>query len=207
IKYLARKDSKVVGLYGAGVQAEQQLVAACATAAIEKCQLYDMRANIAEAFQEKYARELGIDIQLVGGDEEVWPSADIIITASTATTPLFDGNAIPEGVHISGIGSHSPGARELDTAIIQRSKIVCDLTSACLAEAGDLMIPIQEGAFSEDQIYGELGEIVNFTKLGRQDDSEITLFKSVGLAIQDAATAKAVYDKAVAQGIGTDVDF
>jgi ornithine cyclodeaminase/alanine dehydrogenase len=207
IKYLARKDAKVIGLYGAGVQAEQQLVAACATASIEKCQLFDPRAEVAEIFQEKYARDLGIDIQLAGSAEEVWPGADILIAASTSTTPLFDGSAIPEGIHISGIGAHSPGAREFDTATIQRAKIVCDLTSACLAEAGEFIIPMQDGAFLADQIYGDLGEIVNGSKPGRENDGEITLFKSVGLAIQDAAVAKLVFEKAAAQGIGTDVEF
>jgi ornithine cyclodeaminase/alanine dehydrogenase len=207
IKYLARKDSKVLGLYGAGVQAEQQLVAACATASIEKCQLFDPRTEVAENFQEKFARELGIDIQLMSSAEEVWPGADILVAASTSTTPLFDGSAIPDGTHISGIGAHSPGARELDLATIQRAKIVCDLTSACLAEAGEFIIPMQEGAFSADQIYGDLGELVNGTKAGRESDAEITLFKSVGLAIQDAAVAKLVFDKATTLSIGTDVDF
>ena len=111
------------------------------------------------------------------------------------------------GTHINAVGAHSPAARELDAETVVRSRLVCDLTTACLAEAGDLMIPIQEDTYSQDSIHGELGELVSGRKTGRDNDREITLFKSVGLSVQDIATAHFVYEKALAQGAGTTFVF
>ena len=128
--------------------------------------------------------------------------ADVIATATTAHEPLFDGNWLSPGTHINGIGSHSPGARELDTTAIQRAKVVADQIVACLAEAGDLIIPIREGAITETHIHAQLGEIVAGLNPGREADEEITLFKSVGLAIQDVAVAVLVLEKARAAGVG-----
>ena len=111
------------------------------------------------------------------------------------------------GAHINSVGSHAPALRELDTASIQRSKVITDQTQACLLEAGDIMIPIQEGNYSADQIHGELGAVINGTTSGRENDDEITLFKSVGLAIQDLSCARLIYDLAVEGGVGTEFDF
>ena len=112
-----------------------------------------------------------------------------------------------EGTHINGIGSHTPDARELDTEIIKRSVFVGDSREACFKEAGDIMIPLQEGAITEEHFYAELGEIITGKKNGRTDDKAITLFKSNGLAIQDAATAQLIYKKALEAGRGTKVDI
>jgi ornithine cyclodeaminase/alanine dehydrogenase-like protein (mu-crystallin family) len=109
---------------------------------------------------------------------------------------------VKEGTHINGIGSHTPNARELDTEIIKRSKFIGDSKEACFNEAGDIMIPLQEGAIDKSHFHAELGQIITGDKEGRINDREITLFKSNGLAIQDAATAKLVYDRALAAGIG-----
>ena len=134
-------------------------------------------------------------------------AADIICTATSSPTPIFDGTKVREGTHINGIGSHTPKARELDTETIKRSRLVGDSREACFKEAGDIMIPLAEGAIDEGHFYAELGEVIVGEKAGRETDEEITLFKSNGLAIQDAATAKLVYDKAVASGTGTEVQL
>ena len=110
------------------------------------------------------------------------------------------------GTHINGIGSHSPDARELDTETIQRAKVVPDYAPACLAEAGDLLLPIQEGAITEDHIHADLGEVVAGLKPGRVSADEITLFKSVGLAVQDAASAARVYELARVAGVGVEIE-
>jgi ornithine cyclodeaminase/alanine dehydrogenase len=133
--------------------------------------------------------------------------ADIICAATSSPTPLFDGNKVRPGTHINGIGSHTPNARELDTAIIKRSTLVADSYEACLNEAGDIMIPIKEGAIDKSHMKAELGEVVTGKKPARTNDGEITIFKSNGLAIQDTATAKLVYDRAVAAGIGKNIDI
>jgi len=149
--------------------------------------------------------KLGLDIRPADSPARILAEADIVCTASSSSTPLFDGSLVRPGTHINGIGSHSPNARELDTAIIQRSKVVADSLEACLKEAGDIMIPLHEGAISQAHIHAELGEIVLGRKPARANPQEITLFKSNGLAIQDAATAKLVYDRARQSGIGQDV--
>ncbi|MDM7915383.1 MAG: ornithine cyclodeaminase [Candidatus Eisenbacteria bacterium] len=106
---------------------------------------------------------------------------------------------------MNGIGAHSPEARELDTETMLRSKVVVDFLPACLKEAGELMLPISDGAYDESKVHASLGEVVAGIRTARESDREITLFKSVGLAVQDAATAARVYDRARAAGVGTEV--
>ena len=127
--------------------------------------------------------------------------------ATTATTPIIDGDWVQPGLHINGIGSHAVGVRELDTKTMVKSKLVCDQVDACLAEAGDVQIPIEEGAMSADDIYGEIGELITGAKAGRESDDEITLFKSVGLSIQDISAAHYVYQRALEEGVGTEFAF
>ena len=146
-----------------------------------------------------------IEIRPADSPAQILAEADIVCAATSSSTPLFDGSLVRPGTHINGIGSHSPKARELDTAIIRRSKVVADSLEACLKEAGDIMIPLEEGAISQAHIHAELGEIVLGRKPARANAQEITLFKSNGLAIQDAAAAKLVYDRARQAGIGQDV--
>ncbi|MCK4462594.1 MAG: ornithine cyclodeaminase family protein [candidate division Zixibacteria bacterium] len=206
-KYLAREvDDQVAGIFGAGVQAKMQLWAVAVARKLSKAMVYDISSEAADRFVTEMSAKLEMEVVMVGSAEELM-AGDIICTATSSSTPLFDGEKVREGTHINGIGSHTPNARELDTTTVKRSKFVADSTEACLKEAGDLMIPIQEGALDESHIHADLGEIILGTKSGRANDSEITLFKSNGLAIQDAATAKLVYDRACESGIGTDVDL
>jgi len=130
-----------------------------------------------------------------------------IKTARLRVLLLFEGSKLREGTHINGIGSHSPDTRELDTETIKRSLLIGDSLEACTKEAGDIMIPLKEGAITESHFYAELGEIITGKKQGRTDDKQITLFKSNGLAIQDAATAKLVYQKAMEAGIGKQIEI
>ena len=205
-KYLARRDSKTVGLFGAGVQARTQLEAACTVLGIEKCKVYDLNSEASERLARELAPELGIDIASASSALEAMQS-DVVLTATTSEKPILDGRSLLDGTFVSGIGSHSPTRRELDTETIRRSKLVVDQRSASLAEAGDVIIPIKEGAITEEHIYAELGELVLGEKPGRTSDDEITVFKSVGLAIQDAATAKLVYEKAREAGVGVEVEL
>ena len=133
-------------------------------------------------------------------------TADILVTATSAYEPLFEAALLRPGVHISGIGSHLPYASEVDAGTVQRAKVVVDQMSACLAEAGDLIRPIENGAYDASQIHAEIGAIIAGAKPGREADDEITFFKSVGLAAQDVAVARVVYAKALAQGAGTELN-
>ncbi len=207
-KYLARSDrGQVAGIFGAGVQAKMQLWAMATARDLAKAFVYDVSPEATKKFIEEMGRMLDLEITAAGSPDELLEAADIICTATSSAQPIFDGNKVAEGTHINGIGSHTPNTRELDTAIIKTSRLVVDSYEACLKEAGDIMIPIQEGVIDKSHMYAELGEIITGKKPARVNNSDITLFKSNGLAVQDVATAKVVYDKAIAAGIGKQVDL
>lgn len=204
-KYLARKNkNQIVGIFGTGVQAKMQLLAMTVVRDVSKVLIYDISDEAANNFKNEMTSKIDAEIIKVKSPDEVLES-DIICAATSSPTPIFDGSKVKEGTHINGIGSHTPNARELDTQIIKRSKVVGDSEEACFNEAGDIMIPLKNGEIEKRHFYAELGEIVARKKDGRSNDSEITIFKSNGLAIQDAATAKLVYDKAKDVNIGTEV--
>jgi alanine dehydrogenase len=207
-RYLARQDARVAGVLGTGVQARTQLRAMAAVRKLESALCYSMDTPEAQkAFAHDMSQRLGIPVEVAGSAQQVIERADLLSLATTAHEPIMDGRWLKAGTHINGIGSHRPDTREIDTETVVKSKVVCDQKEACLAEAGDLIIPIREGAYSADRIYGELGELVTGKKPGRESDAEITLFKSVGLSIQDISVAHLVYQKARERGIGTEFEF
>ncbi len=206
-KYLARKDkSMTAGIFGAGVQGQTQLWAVTLASDISKAYVYDLSDEAVDKFIAAMSEKLDLDIVKADSVDKILET-DIICTATSSATPIFDGAKVKAGTHINGIGSHTPNARELDAEIIKRSKFVGDSKEACFSEAGDIMIPLKDGVINEDHFYAELGDILTGKMQARLDDNEITLFKSNGLAIQDVATAKLVYDKAVEAGIGQTVDI
>ncbi len=207
-KYLARSDKKQkAGIFGAGVQARMQLWAVALARDLAKAYVYDINEEAVRKFIEEMGVKLNMEIVKANSPSHILEEADIICTATSSPTPLFDGNKVREGTHINGIGSHTPNARELDSAVIKRAKVIADSCEACLSEAGDIIIPIQEGVIDKSHMHAELGEVIIGKKPSRVDDKEITLFKSNGLAVQDAATAKLIYDKAVQARIGAKVEL
>jgi ornithine cyclodeaminase/alanine dehydrogenase-like protein (mu-crystallin family) len=160
-----------------------------------------------KTFCEEIHKKTGIEAIPVNKPEEAVSGSDIIITATTSKNPVFKGEWLEKGVHINAIGSHTPETRELDETTIKKSKIIVDSKEATLKEAGDLIIPIKKGIISSNAIYAELGELIAGKKLGRESKDEITVFKSVGLAIQDISTAKLVYEKAVKENIGKTIEI
>ena len=207
-KHLARDDKgQVAGILGAGVQARMQLWAVAVARDLSRAYVYDVAAEAAERFVGEMSEKLDLEVIVADSPASILEHADIVCTATSSPTPLFNGEEVRAGTHLNGIGSHTPTARELDTAIVKRAKFIADSAEACLKEAGDLIIPIQEGAITEAHIHAELGEIVTGTKPARENDEEVTLFKSNGLAIQDVAAAKLVHDRARQAGIGIEVDL
>ena len=208
-KYLAKENARIAAIFGAGVQGVTQLEAICTVRNIAEVRVFDTDRKAAE----KFARETGghgpipDNVKVVDSPKDALAGADVVATATTSPTPIFDGDDLSPGVHINGVGSHAPKMRELDTKTIVRSKIVCDSVDACLAEAGDLLIPIEEGAFKESDIYGGLADVISGKLPGRKDDEEVTLYKSVGLAFQDAVTALHTYEKAKSEGLGVEFEF
>ena len=169
--------------------------------------VYDLKKNVAKDFKKEIESELGIDVEIVESGDDLLSNTDIVVAATTSTTPLFSGNKVVEGTHISSIGAHAPDARELDSIIIKRASLLtAGLKEACLAEAGDYIIPINEGIITENDI-SSIGEIITGNIPGRTSDSEITVFKSVGISAQDVAVGKLVYDRALKEGIGQNIAF
>jgi len=208
--FLARKDAEVAAVFGAGAQARTQLLAVCEVRDIKRAWVYDVVRERAEAYVEEMRGQGRIpqDIRVASSPAEAVREADVICTATTSSTPVFDGNDLRPGTHINAIGAFTPEMQEVDEVTIKRaSKIVVDSREAVLAEAGDLIIPIQKGVITKDDIYAELGEIAAGLKPGRERDDEITYFKTVGNAVQDVSVALQVMEKARELGLGREVEI
>jgi ornithine cyclodeaminase/alanine dehydrogenase len=201
-QYLAREDASIVTLFGAGAQAGAQLAAMCTVRPIEQAFVITRTGTKDLEFCLRMENELGIPVLPCRNTRVGVESADIICTATNSHTPLFNGNWLQDGAHVNAVGAYTTQMRELDTHTIQTARIFVDSHEAAQAEAGDITIPIARGKFSYDRVAGELGRLINGEIPGRTCNSEITVFKSVGLAIQDAVTAASVYAKAVASGLG-----
>jgi ornithine cyclodeaminase/alanine dehydrogenase len=204
-KYLARKaDNQVAGIFGSGVQARMQLLAVAEVRKLSRALVFDISAEATDRFINDLSPKVDFQIIKANSPDEVL-EADIICTATSSSTPVFDGRKVKPGTHINGIGSHTPNARELDAGIVKRSKFIGDSREACFGEAGDIILPVKEGIIDASHFYAELGDVVTGKVQGRTSDQEITIFKSNGLAIQDAVTAKLIYDKARGAGIGIEI--
>ncbi len=206
-KHLARPDARRVGMFGAGVQAQTQLAAIACVRELEGAWVYDSDAAKARSYADQMTKTLNLPVLAVHKPQEAVEGMDIIVAASSATEPIFNGGWLEAGQHVNAVGSHAPHARELDSKTVVRAKVFVDSVDACLAEAGDLLIPMKEGVIGKDHIRGGLGEVVARMKPGREYDEEITLFKSVGLALQDASTAQMVYQMALKQRAGVEYTF
>lgn len=206
-KYLAREDASIVTLFGAGAQAGAQLAAMCAVRPIEKAFVITRTGVKDLDFCLRMENELGIPVLPCRNIRVGVESADIVCTATNSHAPLFNGNWLQDGAHVNAVGAYTTEMRELDTHTIQTARVFVDSHEAAQAEAGDIMIPIARGEFIYDRVAGELGQVVDGAIQGRASSSEITVFKSVGLAIQDAVTAARVYAKAIASGMGQEIDL
>lgn len=198
---LARRNAKTVALFGAGVQARTQLQAVLAVRNIEQVNIVDLFPAAAQKLADEIATWPHPPTVTLGlSSREAVQDADIVITATTASTPLFDGNDLKPGAHVTGVGTFTPDKREIDENTVRRATVVVDSREACLAEAGDIIIPKAE-------IHAELGEIINGDKPGRQSDEEITFFKSVGIAVQDTVAAAVVLAEAEVKNFGTVIEI
>ncbi|HNN12893.1 MAG TPA: hypothetical protein PKL78_05005 [Anaerolineales bacterium] len=209
IDMLARKDSRTVAVFGAGVQGRTQLEAACSVRRVETAWVFDSDPARAEAFVRDMAGKGPVpsDLRIASSSKEAVQNADIICTATTSTYPVFADADLKAGTHISAIGAYTPEMVEVPEETIVRAKVFVDSRSAVLAEAGDLIQPIQKGLITEAHVQAELGEILLRRKSGRQNDSDITFFKSVGVAVQDAMAAQLALKNAKEQGLGQNIPF
>jgi ornithine cyclodeaminase/alanine dehydrogenase-like protein (mu-crystallin family) len=201
-KYLAKREAKVMSIFGSGRQARSQLSAISFVRNLELVKVYSPEKIHREQYCKEMGKLHGLNIVAVDSPEEAIKGSDILSTTTNSTTPLFNGNLIESGIHINAIGAHYPDRRELDSVCVQKSKVVVDSKDRALKEEGELLIPISEGVFKADHIYGELGEIIAGKKQGRVNEKEITLFLSGAIAIEYVAIAAKVYQKALQEGIG-----
>ncbi len=201
-KYLSRKDAEVLGIIGAGAQAPFQAEAVSKVRPIRRIGVYDKERKVAENFSEAVSKSLGIPVHVMVSPREVVVSSDILVTVTTSTVPVFDGLDLKAGTHINAVGAYTPEMRELDDLTIRRSKIIVDTYEGCMAEAGDLLIPMRNGNLSRENIYADLGEIILGQKPARTREDEITLFESVGFALEDLVVASLAYRRAKERGTG-----
>jgi ornithine cyclodeaminase/alanine dehydrogenase len=194
-KYLAPENARTAAIFGAGVQGRTQTWAACTVRDIEKVFVYDINATSKKRFAKNMAKELGIDVIPSETGKTACKDADIILTATTSSKPVLKREWLKDKVHVSAIGAFYPDWREIDTATIAESKLVVDDLEGIKHEAGDILIPIKEGVITWEHIYAELKDLVTGQKVGRTSEDSITVFKSVGIAIQDSSVANLILNK------------
>ena len=200
-KYLARDDAAVVGVFGAGWQAQSQIEALCRVRRIRQIKVCSRNQDRCRAFCAEMAQKLDCEVGPATAEATVRGS-DIVVTITTSATPVFDGAWLEPGCHVTAAGSNALTRREIDETTVRRATLVCvDSRSTALVEAGDLLPALEKGRLHERQLL-ELGEVVAGVRRGRTALADISLFESQGMAIQDLALAKCLLDLARAQGIG-----
>ncbi|HUH99908.1 MAG TPA: hypothetical protein VLY65_02595 [Nitrososphaerales archaeon] len=207
-RFLARRDSKRLGVIGAGVQALEQVRGVVTEVpGIETVNVFSRHLARSKALAKECERVLGVGAAAAERASDCVKDGDIVVTATTSRTPVFDGKSVEAGTHVIAIGSYRPEARELDSSLVSRASIFVDSKEAALEEAGDLLIPMSEGMISRGSIKGELSELVLGRRKGRVSSKEITIFKSVGLALEDNAAGWLAYRQALATNAGTWADI
>jgi alanine dehydrogenase len=208
-KYLARKDSKILGLVGAGAQSRTQLMALSALyGRLEEVRVWSRTKETREKFIQEMkpvCTNVGqmVPVEMV---ENAVRGADIVVTTTPSRIPIISNDWISPGMHINCIGADAPGKQELDSAILKHAKIVVDDWEQA-SHSGEINVPLAEGIIKQEDVWGEMGEIVAGLKKGRVSADEMTVFTATGLAIEDAVTANIVFRKALAQRIGQFIEF
>ena len=202
---LARQDTHTAAIFGAGVQGRTQLEGVCAVRPIQEAWVYDVVPEQAAAYAREMSKLLSLPVSVAETPGDAVCRADVICTATTSSIPVFDDADVRPGTHINAIGAYTPQTREIPAETVLRARVVIDHQEASLAEAGDLLIPLRQGLMTDDHVYAELGEIAAGHVPARASAEEITLFKSVGVAVQDVAAAAAVLEAAQRLQLGTEV--
>ena len=206
---LARPNASVVAILGSGVQARTQLEAVCTVRDIREVRVYSPTHENAVTF----AREMrGVGpipdtIRIMSNPETAVRGADIICAATSSSKPVFHSKDVTAGAHINGVGSYTPAMQEVDAETVRRALVVVDEREAAWEEAGDLIRPLQDGLITEAHIHAELGEIVAGLKPGRSSPEQITFFKSVGVAVQDAISGRIALENAIKHNLGTEANL
>jgi ornithine cyclodeaminase len=207
---LARADASQLAIIGAGVQGVTQAAAVAAVRELETIRVFDRSPTAVQSFAERLAvwdEEAAHRVQIVTDARDAVEGADIVCTATTATSPVFDDAWLAPGAHVNAVGAYTPAMQEIPDRTIARAHIVVDAVEAVLHEAGDLIQAIERGAIRREDVQVELGHVVSGARAGRTSDEQITFFKSVGNAIQDMIVAGVALEQAKIAGVGQQLDL
>ncbi|PYQ12591.1 MAG: ornithine cyclodeaminase [Acidobacteria bacterium] len=206
-RLLARADAGDLALIGTGVQALKHLESMSQARRLRRVRAWSRSAENVRAFVGRAQRFLGIAVEPAAGAREAAKGADLVCTVTSSREPVLEGEWLAPGAHVNAVGASLPTARELDTAAVVRARLFVDRRESALSEAGDFLVPRSEGAIDDSHIRGELGELLLGQCAGRRSESEVTVFKSLGLAVEDVASAQLIYDRALKSGLGSWVEL
>lgn len=205
-RLLARQEARTLAILGAGVQARTHLDAMMSVRRFKTVRVWSRTPDHARALADR-AAGLGVEGVAASDAERAVRGADVICTVTASREPVLRGEWLESGAHVNAVGASLPTARELDTEAVRRSRIFVDRRESALNEAGDLIVPMKEGAITADSIVAEIGELILQERNGRQSEREITLFKSLGIAVEDLACAADLRHQAIEAGAGTWIDL
>jgi ornithine cyclodeaminase/alanine dehydrogenase-like protein (mu-crystallin family) len=206
-KILAREDANDLAILGSGVQARTHLKAMLSCRKIRRVRVWSPIADHLRDFVQRESKRHGIEIKAANSPEDAVRNADLICTTTTSKEPVVNFNWIAPGAHINAIGACVPTARELDSNTMLRSRLYVDRLESALNEAGDFIIAKQEGLIDDNHIQGEIGEVLIGRKKGRTSRDEFTIFKSLGIAVEDLASANFLYEQATSKNVGVAVEL
>jgi len=206
-RLLANEDASHLAILGSGVQAHAHLHAMREVRPIRRVRVWSRTPEHAQAFARETHDQHGLHVTAASTARDAVEDADIICTVTAATSPVLEGSWLKAGQHINAVGSSVPPFRELDTDAVARARVVVDSYESARNEPDDLRIPLREGAITQEHILADLAELTSGVRAVRNSTEDITLFKSVGIAIEDLAAAHAIYERAVREGRGTQIDF
>lgn len=205
-KYLAREDSKTLGIIGAGKQAFTQLMALKEVMDIEHAHVFCRTCSSRENFADMARKRFDIDINAVSTAEEAVKNMDVVVTVTPANKPVLKTEWITEGTHINAMGADAPGKQELEVGILQKARIFIDCWEQA-RHSGEINVPVHDGIITRKSISSKIGDVIIGKAEGRISDEDITVFDSTGLAVQDMVTGWKVYEEAVKKGVGTVINF
>lgn len=204
---LARQDAGDLAILGTGVQGRSHLRAMLEARPLRRVRVWSRSADSREAYARWAGEELDVEVEAAASAQDAVTGADLICTATAATQPVLQGAWLAPGTHVNAVGASTPTTRELDSAAMARVSHFVDRRESALDESGDYLLALQDGAIDADHIRAELGEVLLGEAPGRRDEDEITLFNSLGLAVEDLASARLIYREAQRLGRGTVVEF
>jgi alanine dehydrogenase len=202
-RYLSRADASSLAIIGTGVQARSHLEAFAEVRRLRDVRVWSPKRASRERFVAEVQPQANVPVRATATAEEAVREADLVVLATASATPVIEMSWIARGSHIVSVGAPKPDHREIDPSITAQARVFVDSTAGALAESGDIVMGMAEGRFGKDHIAGELGDVVLGRVAGRRSAEEITIFKSLGMAVEDVMTADLVYRRAVEQGVGS----